>query len=157
MKEHCIIEAEDLGGGKLRLHFSIDIQTERAHSHPPELIHNAFSCLRHLMLFKPDGETPISKMVEAALNDNEDARLLLRMAGIRIMADWSSVEGFIVAASGPATVRVFGDSQWADGMHRHALATLPGSRSTGPMNFAEGKAFRGIFLPARLMYEAISQ
>ncbi|PWU72944.1 hypothetical protein DK867_12405 [Ochrobactrum sp. POC9] len=111
--------------------------------------------LRHLLMFKPDEETPIRRMIESALNDNEDSRLLLRMACIRIVSDFASNEEFVVASAGAAVNRLFDGSAWGEGLHRHALSSLPGSRPTGPLNFAEGKAFRGTFLPARLIYDAM--
>lgn len=63
-------------------------------------------------MFKPDGETPIRRMIESVLNDNEDSRLLLRLAGIRIVSDFATNEGFVVASSGPGVNRLFDGSAW---------------------------------------------
>ncbi|QTN98575.1 hypothetical protein J8E27_00045 [Brucella sp. 458] len=155
MKQHCVIETEDIGRGKVRLHFHIDIQIGQLQPLPREIIDDAFTYLRHLLMFKPDGETPVRRMIESALNDNEDSRLLLRLAGIRVVSDFATNEGFIVASAGVGVNRLFDGSAWGEGLHRHALSSLPGARPTGPLNFAEGKAFRGTFLPARLIYDAM--
>lgn len=125
------------------------MQIDQLQPLPKELIEDAFTCLRRVFMFKPDGEAPIRRMIESALNDNEDSRLLLRMAGIRIVSDFATNEGFVVASAGVGVNRLFDGNAWGEGLHRHALSSLRGARPTGPLNFVKSKAFRGTFLRGR--------
>ncbi|YBV97556.1 hypothetical protein M1D80_11950 [Phyllobacteriaceae bacterium JZ32] len=151
------IDQFDLEGAvssSLQLQISIDIRIiGGGHAVGKEEQAEAFDCLRHLLEFQADTETPIRCIIEKALDDNEDARLLLRLSGIRIVTDFAAEEGFVVAASGHSIHRIYADSPWHDGAHRFALANLPGARPTGPMNFNDGRAARGVFVPARLLHQ----
>ena len=103
---------------------------------PPGPLDEARACLRHLLAHVPafassrfTGPAPnLLQLIEAALDDDDDARLSLRFDGVRVIGP-PGPDGFFVANRCAALRRLFHATAWADGRHVRVLRRLPEVRA----------------------------
>ncbi len=111
---------------------------------PPTLIDEARACLRHLLDSAADDGTPaIRDLIEAALEDDENARAALLPVGIRVYPDR---EVFLISNTSPQICALFERTDWSGGRHVRVLRRLPGVAAAGSQRFGGLKA-RGVLIP----------
>lgn len=112
---------------------------------PPTGRDEARVCLRHLLETPAyDGAPAIWRLIEAALEDDEEARVTLLSAGVRVLQE---SDGFLVANQHPRLEHIFAGTEWADGRWARVLRRLSGATPYRPLNFGNLKR-RGTFVPA---------
>lgn len=118
---------------------------------PPTGREEARACLRHL-LETPLGErlAPIGAFIERALDDEEEARIMLLPFGVRVLP---GCDGFLIANRHPALAKIFAGTEWADGHWARVLRRLSGVVPYRPVKFGGCKS-RGTLVPAQYLDEA---
>lgn len=120
---------------------------------PPTALDEARVCLRHLLDGGAGTEDSVRHLVERALEDDEEARLMLLSVGVRLAAD-GHVDGFIVANRHAGLDRLYAGTNWARGGWMRVLRRLPGTSATGPMRFGgTTPPNRSTFVPAHYLDE----
>lgn len=120
---------------------------------PPGPIDEARICLRHLLDAGAHDELgpTVRQLLEAALDDDEDARVQLVATGVRPMAE---LDGFVVANRHLGLERIFQGTDWAKQGHVRPLRRLVGAAASGQHKYGRLNS-RGTFLPALLLDEDV--
>lgn len=105
----------------------------------------ARACLKFLLDTEVcDGELSIRHFLEAALDEDEEARAMLIAAGIR---PYPERDAFLIANDHPRILEILERTEWARGRHGRVLRRLAGVEATGTARF-EGINRRGALVPA---------
>lgn len=112
---------------------------------PPTARDEARICLRHLLDTEvSDGERSVRDFIEAALDEDENARAMLIAVGIRV---YPEREAFLIANWAPRIEQIFAGTEWADGRYARVLRRLPDVVAAGTARFS-GVNRRGSLIPA---------
>ena len=88
--------------------------------------------------------TPVSELVDLAMDDDEDARIRLKIIGITVEI---GMDGMVVANRSAFLEHLFQGTPHIKGRWRHALRRLPGSTPTPACRYP-GYPSRGTFVPS---------
>lgn len=106
---------------------------------------DGYDCIAHLLQASVVLDQPsIRDLIEAALDEDEQARALLVSVGIK---PYPHEDGVLLANNHPALNTIFADTPWDHGYYARALRRLPG---VTPMSGFIGKKQRGTWIPASL-------
>jgi prophage antirepressor-like protein len=120
---------------------------------PPTALDEARICLRQLLDGSMGSGDTVRLLIERALEDDEEARLVLIGGGIRIVSE-GQMEGFAVANRHAALEHVYARTEWARGRWMRVLRRLPGTAALGPMRFGgQRPPGRSTFVPATYLDE----
>lgn len=107
---------------------------------------DGYDCIAHLLQASVVQDQPsIRDLIEAALDEDEQARALLVAVGIK---PYPHEDGVLVANNHPALNAIFAGTPWDHGYYARALRRLPG---VTPMSGFIGKKQRGTWIPASLL------
>lgn len=117
---------------------------------PPTALDEARQALRHLLDSLLADERSVRDALSLALDDDEEARLLLIGAGIRALPER---DAFIVANRHRSLAALLEGTEWrAPLAFMRVLRRLPGASAAGPTRFGDWQ-WRGTLLPADLLDE----
>jgi len=107
-------------------------------------------CLRHL-LDSPayDAGPAIRDLIEAALDEDENARAHLLPCGVRVYPDRDC---FLIANGMPGLNQIFSGTDWSGGRYVRVLRRLPGVAGAGTARFG-GINRRGSIVPSSYLDE----
>lgn len=109
---------------------------------PATGLHEARICIRHLLDAPIHGSgQPIREVLEAALDEDESARVMLVSVGIRVYADR---DAFLVMSSVAPVDQIFAGTEWDGGRYARVLRRLPGV--AGANTPRSGR--KGVLIPA---------
>jgi len=117
---------------------------------PVTAVDEARICLRHL-LDSPayDAGPAIRDLIEAALDEDENARAHLLPCGVRVYPDRDC---FLVANGTPGLAAIFAGTDWTAGRYVRVLRRLPGVATSGTARFG-GVNRRGSLVPSSYLDE----
>lgn len=105
----------------------------------------ARDCLITLLLAADHAARPVHKLIDDAMDDNEDARMHLKVIGVTVDP---GIDGFTVANQSAFLGNLYRGTPWAEGRWRHALRRLAGAQGDGTRRYP-GYSARGTFIPAQ--------
>lgn len=117
---------------------------------PVTAVDEARICLRYLLDSEAyDAGPAIRDLIEAALDEDENARAHLLPCGIRV---YPEREAFLVANGMPGLASIFSGTDWTAGRYVRVLRRLPGVVGSGTARFG-GINRRGSLVPASYLDE----
>lgn len=108
----------------------------------------AVQCLNHLLDYPCDTGVPIRQLIENALEDNDEARALLKASGVRVTSGFPEVEGFSVASRSRGIVMTYANTPWADFGWTRMLRRLAGARPYKAAKYDQNFTSQGTWLSA---------
>jgi hypothetical protein len=105
---------------------------------------DARECLQTILRAEDPRGTPIHELIDLAMDDDEDARMRLRIVGIAVEIN---MEGFIIANRSAFLEHLFQGTERVKGRWRHALRRLPGTQVDSNRRYI-GYPSRGTFIPS---------
>jgi hypothetical protein len=105
---------------------------------------DARECLQTILRAEDPRGMAIHELIDLAMDDDEDARMRLRIVGIAVEIN---MEGFIIANRSAFLEHLFQGTERVKGRWRHALRRLPGTQVDSNRRYI-GYPSRGTFIPS---------
>jgi len=116
----------------------------------------AYHCLRHLLDSPAGTGERVRDLLANALEDDEEARLMLLVVGIRVMPER---DAFVIANRHAGLEAIYRPTAWSAALEwMRVLRRLPGAQACGPVRWSGPMApgqplVRGTLLPGELLDE----
>ncbi len=111
----------------------------------------ARKCLSHMLGKTTAGNYDIREVIEEALDEVEEARLVLWDLGVHVLTEGAMGAGICVSNAAEDVRELFAGTQWDNGAHAAALSGLPGALRHRPIRFHRSHSTPSVFIPAHLV------